>query len=99
MSEPPLIAGVEAPVLKFMTILDALTTSQIEKLYNIPKLQDPDCHTKLCTQIKAVYAKDESEKLVLLNNLTLNDRSRIDSMRHLLAASGFEENPPLNLKL
>ena len=77
-----------------MTILETLTTGQLEKLYNIPKPQDPDCYIKLCTQIKAEYAKDEFEKLdLLLNNITLGDRSPIDLMRHLLAASGLEENP------
>ena len=73
------------PVLKFMTILETLTTGQLE---------DPDCYTKLCNQIRALYAKDDSEKLdILLNNLTLGDRSPMDLMRHLLAASGLEENP------
>ena len=68
------IAGIEVPVLKFMIILETLITGQLEKLYDIPKAQDPDCYTKLCTQIKAVYAKDYSEKLdLLLNNLTLGD--------------------------
>ena len=37
------ISGIEAPVLKFMTILETLTTGQLEKLYDIPKPQDPDC--------------------------------------------------------
>ena len=87
-------AGINTPVLKFMTILETLTTGQLEKLYDIPKPQDPDCYTKLCNQIKAVYAKDDSEKLdILLNNLTLGDRSPMDLMRHLIAASGLEENP------
>ena len=73
------IAGIEAPVLKFMTIFEALTTSQLEKLHDIPKPQDSVCYTKLCTQIKVVYAKDDSKKLdLLLNNLTLGDRSHID---------------------
>ena len=76
-----------------MTILKILTTGQLEKLYDIPKPQNPDCYTKLCNQIKAVYTKDDSEKLdILLNNLTLGDRSPIDLMRHLLAF-GLEENP------
>ena len=47
-------ASINAPVLKFMTILETLTTSQLEKLYDIPKPQDPDCYTKLCNQIRAV---------------------------------------------
>ena len=76
-----------------MTILETSTTGQLEKLYIIPKPQNPDCYTKLCNQIKAVYAKDDSEKLNnLLNNLTLADRSPIDLMRHLLASSGLEKN-------
>ena len=54
------IAGIEVQLLKFMTILKTLTTGQLEKLYDIPKPQDPDCYTKLCTQIKTVYAKDNS---------------------------------------
>ena len=88
------VASMEAPVLKFVTILEILTTGQLEKLYIIPKPQDPDCYTKLCNQIKAVYAKDDSKKLhILLNNLTLGNRSPMDLMRHLLAASGLEENP------
>ena len=29
----------------------------------------------------------------MLNNLTLDDGSPIDSMHHLLTASGLEENP------
>ena len=88
------IAGINAPVLKFMTILETLTTGQLEKLYDIPKPHDPDCCLKLCNQIKAVYAKDDSEKLdILLNNLTLGDRSPMDLMRHLLAAFGLEGNP------
>ena len=41
-----------------------------------------------------MYAKDNSENFdILLNNLTLGDRSPIDLMRHLLVASGLEENP------
>ena len=88
------IARINAPVLKFMTILETLTTGQLEKLYDISKPQDPDCCTKLCNQIKAVYAKDDSERLdILLNNLTLGDRSPMDLTLHLLAASGLEENP------
>ena len=35
------IAGIEAPVLKLMTILETLTTDQLKKLYVIPKSQDP----------------------------------------------------------
>ena len=89
-----IIAGINAPVLKFMTILKTLTTGQLEKLYIIPNPQDPNYYTKLCNQIKAVYAKDDTEKLdILLNNLTLGDRSLMDLMRHLLAASSLEENP------
>ena len=42
------IAGIEAPVLKFTTILETLTTGQFEKLYDISKPQDSDCYTKLC---------------------------------------------------
>ena len=88
------IAGIDAPVLQFMTILETLTSGQLEKLYDIPKPQDPECYTKLCNQIKAVYAKDNAEELdSLLNNLTLGDRSPMDLMHHLLAASGLEENP------
>ena len=82
-----------------MTILETLTTGQLEKLYDIPKPQDPDCYTKLCAQIKAVYAKDDSEKLdLLLNNLTIGDRYPIDLMCHLLAASVLEENPSFQFK-
>ena len=48
----------------------------------------------MCNQIKAVYEKEDSENLdILLNNLTLGDRCSIDLMRHLLAASGLQENP------
>ena len=64
-----------------MTILKTLTTGQLEKLYNIPKLQDPDYYMTVDSLIKAVYAKDNSEKLDgLLNNLTLGDQSPIDVM-------------------
>ena len=88
------IAGINAPVLKFMTILETLTTSQLEKLYIISKPQDPDCYSKLCNQMKAMYAKDDSKELdILLNSLTLSDRSPMDLMRHLLAAFGVAENP------
>ena len=46
-----------------------------------------------------MYAKDDSEKLdILLNNSTLGDRSPMDLMRHLLAASGLEENPSPQFK-
>ena len=83
-----------------MTILETLTTGQFEKLYDILKPLDPNFYTKLCNQITAVYAKDDSEKLdILLNNLTLGDRSPMDLMRHLLAASGLEKTPLLNSKL
>ena len=65
---------MEALVLKFMKIFKTPTTSQLEKLYDIPKPQDSNCYTKSCIQIKAVCAKDDSEKLdLLLNNLTLGD--------------------------
>ena len=55
----------------------------------------------LCNQIvqsdQGSVCKDESEKLdILPNNLTLGDRSPMDLMCHLLAASGLEENPPLH---
>ena len=41
-----------------------------------------------------MYAKDDSEKLnILLNNLILGDRSAMDFMRHLLAASDLKEIP------
>ena len=86
------IADIDAPVLKFMKILETLTTGQLEKLYIIPKTQDPDCYTKLCNQIKALYEKEDSEKFdILLNNLTFGDQFPIDLMRYLLAASGLEE--------
>ena len=46
-----------------------------------------------------MYAKDDSEKLdILQNNLKLGDRSPMDLMRHLLAASGLEENPSPQFK-
>ena len=94
------IAGINAPVLKFMTILKTLTTGQLEKLYDIPKPHNPECYTKLCNQIKAVYAKDDSERLdILLNNLPLGDQSPMDLMRHLLAASGLEKNPSPQFKV
>ena len=53
--------------MKLGTILETLTTGQLEKLYDILKPQDPDCYTKLCTQTKAVYAKHDSEKFEFLN--------------------------------
>ena len=88
------IAGINAPVLTFMTLLETLTTGQLEKLHITPKPQDPDCYTKHYNQIKVVYAKDDSEKLeILLNNLTLGNRSSMNLMRHLLASSGLKENP------
>ena len=58
------IADIEAPVLKFMTILEALTTGQFEKLCDIPKPQDPDCYPKLCTQIRPIF-------FILILHLTL----------------------------
>ena len=54
---------------------------------------------KLYTQIKTVYVKDDSEKLdPLLNNLTLDNCSPVDLLRHLLVASGLEENPSPKFK-
>ena len=68
------IAGVDAPVLKLMTTSETLITGQLGKLYDIPKSQNPEYNTKLCNQIKSVYAKDDSEKFdSSLNNLTLGD--------------------------
>ena len=69
------IAGIEAPVLKFMTILETLTMGHLEKLYDLLKPKDPDCYMKLCTQIKVMYAKghDDSEKFDLFADLALGN--------------------------
>ena len=84
------IFEITRPVIKYVALLEALPSNYRDKLYNIPKPEDPECYNKLTSQIETIFAKDESETLdLLLNDLTLGDRSPTDLTRHLQTVSGL----------
>ena len=88
------IVGIEASLFKFIRILEGLILSQPES-YTLSQNRHIQIAILNCAlRIKAIYAKDDSQKLdFMLNNLTLGDGSPVDLMQHLLTASGLEENP------
>jgi len=47
------------------------------------------------TKIRDVFARDDTESLdILLNDLTLGDQTSNHFMRHIIAASGADQNCP-----
>ena len=72
-----------------MAVFKALGNSELEYLYNIPKPEDENCYDKLITQIRDVFTRDDRDRLdLLLNDLTLGDKTPNELMRHLISAAG-----------
>ena len=62
-------------------------------MYHIPNPEEPACYDKLIREFRNVFIADEAEKLdILLNDLSLGDRSLNELMHQLIAASGTDEN-------
>ena len=65
------ISNITTQFNKYMAVLEALSNSELEHLYNIPKPEDENCCDKLITQIRDVFTRDDRDRLdLLLNDLT-----------------------------
>jgi len=86
------ISNIITQVNKYMAVLESLSNSELEHLYNIPKPDDENCYDKLITQIHDVFSRDDRDRLdLLLNELTLGDKTPSELMRHLISAAGVED--------
>ena len=73
---------------RYLAILEAFDTEDLECLYDIPNPEDQNCYAKLITQIRIVFARDQNERLeLLLKDLTLGNRSHKELIRHLVVAA------------
>ena len=80
----------ESQIDRYLAILEAFTEG-LECLYNISNPEDQNCYDKLITKIRIVFARDQNERLeLLLKDLTLDDRSSNELMRHLIVAAGTD---------
>ena len=87
------ISNITTQVNKYMAVLEALSNSELEHLYNILKPEDKNCYDKLITQIRGVFTRDDRDRLdLLLNDLTLGEKTPNELMRHLISAAGVEED-------
>ena len=85
------IYGFESQIDRYLAILEAFNTEDLERLYDIPNPEDQNCYNKLITQIRTVFARDQNERLeLLLKDLTLGDRSPNELMRHLIVPAGTD---------
>ena len=87
------MSNISAQINKYMAVLEALSNSELEHLYNILKPEDKNCYDKLITQIHDVFTQDDQDRLdLLLNDLILGDKTSNELMRHLISTAGVEEN-------
>ena len=87
------MSKITTQINKYMAVLEALSNSELEHLYNIPKPEDENCYDKLITQIHNIFTRDDQDRLdLLLNDLTLGDKTPNELMRHLISAAGVEDN-------
>ena len=87
------MSSIPTQIGKYMAVLKALDNSELEHLYNIPKPDDENCYHKLITQIRDVFTRDDQDRLdLLLNDLTLGDKTPNELMRHLISAAGVGED-------
>ena len=85
--------GIDSQITKYISTLEALSSSEIEQLYNISSPEEPACYDKLIREIRNACIVDKAEKLnILRNDLSLGDRSANELMHQLIAASGTDEN-------
>ena len=88
------IANIENQLVKYVAVLECLNKTEIESLYKIPKSDDPECYDKLISHLEDFFGRDNREELdLLLNNLTLGDKTPNELMKHLIAVSGIENDP------
>ena len=67
------MSEITTQINKYMAVLEALSNSELEHLYNIPKPEDENCYDKLITQIYDIFTRDDQDRLdLLLNDLTLD---------------------------
>ena len=87
------LGGINSQITKYTSTLETLSSSEIEQLYNIPSPEEPTSYEKLIREIRNVFIVDEAEKLdILLNDLSLGDRSSNELMHQLIAAYGTDKN-------
>ena len=71
------LGGIDSKITKYISTLEALSSSEIEQLYNIPSPKEPTCYDKLIREICNVFIVDEAKKLdVLLNDPSLGDEPK-----------------------
>ena len=88
------IANIDTQIVKYVAVLESLDTTVIENLFKIPKPDDPECYEKLIFQLKDFFVRDNRDELdLLLNDLTLGDKTPNELMKHLIAVSGIENDP------
>ena len=87
------MSNIAAQINKYMAVLEALNNSELEHLYNIPKPEDENSYDELITQIHDVFTRDDRDRLdLLLNDLTLGDKTPDELVRHLISAAGVKED-------
>ena len=87
------MSSITTQIGKYMAVLKVLGNSELEHLYNIPKPEDENCYEKLITPIRDVFTRDDRDRLdLLLNDLTLGDKTPNELMRHLISAAGDGED-------
>ena len=87
------MSNITTQLNKYMAVLEALSNYELEHLYNIPKPENENCYDKLITQIHDVFTRDDRDRLdLLLNDLTLKDKTPNELMRHFISAAGVEED-------
>lgn len=75
--------------MKYVAILETLSTNDLQKLNNILKSDDDGCYTWSINQIRDYFELDDIEEIsFLLNDLTLGDKTPNELMRNLLSAAG-----------
>ena len=87
------LGGIDSQITKCISTLKALNSSEIEQSCNIPSPEEPARYDKLIREIRNVFIVDKAKKLdILLNDLSLGDRSPNELMHQLIVASGTDEN-------
>jgi len=90
------LAGVITQENKYISTIEAISDTEIQKLHNTPNPEDQYCYDNLVAKLRNVFARDDTESLdILLNDLTLGDQTPDDLRRHIIAASGADQNCPL----
>ena len=60
------LGEIDSQITKYISTLEALSSSEIEQLYNIPSSEKSACYDKLIREIRNVFIVDKVEKLDIL---------------------------------